>query len=310
MGARVAQAQPALPRVALVIAGSVRSQSAEVEAFRQRLRELGYVEGKNLILDIRELQGRFDQLPRIMGEIVQSKPTVIVTNGASTRAARNATSTIPIVAAIASDPVKAGFAASFARPGGNITGNALIEELSVEKNFEILHEIVPNAKRVGLLIDPTAAIYPSSKKIFEEAAAGRRRSPVLVHASKLQELPKAFANAVEKHIDMLIVMPLALFADVDPKMIVDLSARHCLPTIYSNDSFMAAGGLVFYGYSNARFFANAAVFVDRILKGRKPAELPFEQPAKFEMVINLRTAKTLGLTIPRTVQIRVDRVIE
>ena len=309
MGMRAARAQGALPRVTLVIMGSVRTQSDHVDAFRHRLRELGYVEGKNLILDIRELQGRFDQLPRIMGEIVQSNPNVIVTHGVALGAAKDATSAIPIVAAISSDPVKGGFAASLARPGGNFTGNAMIAQLSFEKTVQILHEIAPNARRVGLLIDPTIRSYQSSKELFEAAAAKQRMSPVLLLASGLQELPKAIADAVAKRVDMLIVAPLAVFS-VNPKVIVDLSARHRLPTIYSIDSFVAAGGLVFYGYSGARLFGNAAVFVDRILKGRKPGELPFEQPTKFELVINLKTAKALGLKIPQSVLIRADRVIE
>ena len=185
-----------MPRVTLMLPGSVRTEPGRVEAFRKRLRELGYVEGKTLILDIRELQGRFDQSPGIMGEVVRSNPNVIVTNGPLIRPAMKASSTIPIVTAISSDPVKSGLAASFARPGGNVTGNALIEELSFEKNVEILHEIVPNAKRAGLLSDPTASIYQSSKKLFEAAATRKGMSPVLLHASSLQEVPKAIAEAV------------------------------------------------------------------------------------------------------------------
>ena len=169
-----------------------------------------------------------------------------MTNGPLIRPAKNATSTIPIVAAISSDPVKSGLAASFARPGGNLTGNALIEELSFEKNVEILHEIVPS---------------------------------------------------------------LAIYADVDPKAIVDLSVRHRLPTIYSSDSFVAAGGLAFYGFDSARFFANAAMFVDRILKGARPGDLPFEQPTQFELVLNLKTAKALNITIPQSLLLRADKVI-
>ncbi len=306
----VAQTAPAAPRVALVIAGSMRTQSDRVDAFRNRLRELGHVEGRNLILDLHELDGRFDQLPAVMAAVVQSGPRVIVLHGAAAaRAARALTTTIPIVLAIIGDPVKEGFAASFARPGGNLTGNSMILGLSVEKTMEILHEIVPKAARVGLLIDPQVPTYEVNKKLFEAAAAKRRLTPVYLHASSLPELPQAFAAGVAQRIDMLVVESLELFT-VNPKLIVDLAARHRLPAIYSVDSFVASGGLVVYGYNSARFFANAAVFVDRILKGRKPAELPFEQPTLFEMVVNMKTAKSLGLKIPQTVLIRADRVIE
>ncbi len=306
----IAQTTPAAPRVALVIVGSLRTQSERVDAFRKRLRELGYIEGKNLTLDIRELDGKFDQLPRVMSETVASKPNVIVTHGAAaTRAAKAATATIPIVLAIIGDPVKEGFAVSLARPGGSITGNTMILGLSSQKTVDILHEMVPTAKRIGLLIDPAVPTYQINKKLFEEAAASRRLTPVYLHASTLQELPQAFAAGVAQRIDMVVVESLELFT-ADPKIIVDLAARHRLPTIYSVDSFVPAGGLVVYGYNTARFFANAAVIVDRILKGRKPAELPYEQPTTFEMVLNMKTAKSLGLKIPQTVLIRADRVIE
>ena len=308
--AAIAQTTPAAPRVVLLIAGSVRTQSDRVDAFRKRLRELGYVEGNNLTLEIRELDGRFDQLPAMMQAIVESKPAVIVLHGAAAaRAARALTSTIPIVLAIIGDPVKEGFAASFARPGGNLTGNSMILGLSVEKTMEILHEIVPRAARAGLLIDPQVPTYEVNKKLFEAAAAKRRLTPVYLHASSLPELPQAFAAGVAQRIDMLVVESLELFT-VNPKLIVDLAARHRLPAIYSVDSFVASGALVVYGYNTAHFFANAAVFVDRILKGRKPAELPFEQPTQIDMVLNMKTANSLGLKIPQTVLIRANRVIE
>ena len=288
----------------------MRTQSDRVNAFRNRLRELGYVEGINLIFELRELDGKFDQLPRIMGEIAAANPDVIVMHGAAAaRAAKAAAPAIPIVLAIIGDPVKEGFAATLARPGGTITGNTMILGLSSQKTVEILHEMVPTAKRIGLLIDPAVPTYEINKKLFEEAAATRRLTPVYLHASSLQELPQAFAGAVAQRVDMVVVESLELFT-ADPKIIVDLAARHRLPTIYSVDSFVPAGGLVFYGYNSARFFANAAVIVDRILKGRKPAELPFEQPTTFEMVLNMKTAKSLGLKIPQTVLMRADRVIE
>ena len=307
--ARMVQAQTAAPRVVLLITGSMRTQSERVEAFRKRLRELGYTEGKNLIFELRELDSQVDRLPDIMREIAQSNPAVIVTHGAGNQAARAATSTIPVVSAISADPVLDGLAVSLARPGGNITGNAMILSLAFEKNVEVLHEMVPKASRVALLTNPQRKSYEVGKKAFETAAASQRLKAVILHASGPQEIADAFAAAVAQRVDMLVVANLDTFSN-DPKLVPELAARHRLPVIYPLDAHIAHGGLVFYGFSGTWFFANAAVFVDRILKGRKPAELPFEQPTKFEMVINLKTAKTLGLTIPQSVLVRADRVIE
>ncbi len=307
--AAMAQTTTAAPRVVLLIAGSMRTQSDRVDAFRKRLRELGYTEGKNLTLEVRELDGKVDQLPAIMREIVQSNPAVIVTHGAGNPAARAATSTIPVVIAIGADPVMDGFAVSLARPGGNFTGNAMILSLAYEKNVEILHEMVPKASRVGLLTNPQRKSYEPGKKLFEAAAASRRLKAVILHATGPQEISSAFAEAVAQRVDILVVAFLDTFSN-DPKLVPELAARHRIPAIYAADAHIAHGGLVFYGYSGAWLFANAAVFVDRILKGRKPAELPFEQPTRFEMVVNMKTAKSLGLNIPQTVLIRADRVIE
>lgn len=296
-------------RVTLLMAGSVRAQPELVQVFRNRLRELGLIEGRDLLLEIRELEGRFDQLPALMREIVRSNPAVIVTHGAVNHAAKAATATIPIVTAITADPVGEGLAASLARPGGNITGNSLMLGLSNEKTVEILHELVPKARRVALLANPTRVSYELSKRIFAAAAAKRRLTPVYAHATRPQDIPEAFASAVAQRSDMLVVAPQDTFT-AEPQRVIDLAARHRLPAIYPVDSFVPAGGLVFYGYSNLWFMSNAAEFVDRILKGRKPAELPFEQPTRFELVVNQKTAKALGLKIPHTIMVRADRVIE
>ena len=305
----MAQTATAAPRVVLLISSSMRTQSERVDAFRKRLRELGYTEGKNLIFELRELDGKVDQLPAIMREIVQSNPAVIVTHGAGNQAARAATSTIPVVIAFTGNAVVEGLAVSLARPGGNFTGNTVIQSIAFEKNVEILHEIIPKAARVGLLTNPQRKTHEANKKLFEAAAASRRLKAVILHAAGTQEIPKAFEQAVAQRVDMLVVSSNDTFSN-EPKMVVDLAARHRLPAIYSGDSFVAHGGLVFYGFSGAWLFGNAAVFVDRILKGRKPAELPFEQPTKFEMVVNMKTARALGLTIPQSVLVRADRVIE
>ena len=307
--ARAAQAQTATARVTLVLTGTARSHAERVEIIRQRLRELGHVEGRNLILDVREIDGHFERLPKLMEEIVRTNPRVIVVGGSqSVRAAMAATSTIPIVTFTVGAPVAQGFANSLARPGKNVTGNVLIESVSDEKTVEIIHEIVPHARRVAFLDDPANPVAGRAER-FAASAAKRGLSPIFVSASSLAELAPAFASAAKQQAQMMIVANTALFS-ANPKATVALAAHHRIPAIYANDTYVADGGLVTYGYSNAAMARNAAVFVDRILKGRKAAELPFEQPTQFELVLNLKTAKVLGLKIPQSVLIRAERVIE
>lgn len=305
-----AQAQAAAPRVALVIAGTVQVQADRVGAFRSRLRELGYIEGRNLILEIHEVAGRFERLPALLDEIARSSPRIIVVHGSEmVKATRDVTLTIPVVAAMMGDPVSQGFAASLARPGGNVTGNVLFQEVSDQKTMEILREIVPGAKRVSVLSYSGCPTREQSAKLFQAAAAKLGLSVDILYVTSLKEVPDAFARAAAQRAQMLIVANQPLLSS-QPKLIVDLAARHRIPAIYASDSFVADGGLAVYGFSATGMFRNAANFVDRILKGRPPGELPFEQPTQFEMVINLKTAKALGLTIPQSVLIRADRVIE
>ena len=305
-----ALAQAAVPRIVLVLPGNLRNMAARTDAFQQRLREFGYIEGKTLIVEIRELDGKFDQLPALLAEIVQSRPQIILVQASqSVKAAMQATKTIPIVALTMSDPVEQGVAASLARPGGNVTGNALIEQVADQKTVEILHEMVPAGKRIALLADPASPVYAFRKNRFPAAAAQRGLTPLLVHASRAEELPRAFDDAVKQRAQMLVVAN-DVFFSVNARAIVDLAARHRIPAIYGNDIYAPQGGLVSYSVRVDEMYRNAAVFVDRILKGRKPADLPFEQPTRFELMLNMKTAKSLGLTIPQTVLIRADRVIE
>ena len=307
---RRALAQAAVPRIVLVLPGNLRSMAARTDAFRQRLLELGYIEGKNLIVEIRELDGKLDQLPALLAEIVKSRPQIILVQGSqSVKAAMQATSTIPIVAFSMADPVEQGVAASLARPGGNVTGNALIETVADQKTVEILHEIVPAAKRIAMLADPTNPVYAFRQKRFPAAAGKRGLTPLLIHASRAEDLPKAFDDAVWQRAQMLVVANDA-FLGTNARAIVDLAARHRIPTIYPNENYVPLGGLVAYSYSNPAMYRNAALFVDRILKGRKPADLPFEQPTRFELTINMKAAKALGLAIPQSVLLRADQVIE
>lgn len=307
--ARAQTPSPAMPRLVLVLPGSQRTQVDRVEPLRQRLREIGYIEGKNLILDIRELDGRFERLPALMQEVVATRPQIIVLSGSqSVRAALAATSTIPIVTMTVGRPVEQGFALSLARPGKNVTGNVLIEGVSDEKSVEIIHEFVPKGTRIAFLDDPANPVDGRTQR-FAAAAAKRKLTPIFVSASSQDDLPAAFASAVKQRAQMLVVASSAVFV-AHPKITVDLAARHRLPAVYPTNAFVAAGALVTYGYSEAVMARNAAQIADRILKGRKPAELPFEQPTQFELVVNLKTAKSLGLKVPQTALVRADRVIE
>ena len=309
MHARLALAQTTMPRVVLVLPGTAQSQAVRAEAIRQQLRALGYVDGKNLTLDVREIDSRFERLPVLMKEIVQTRPQAILVSGSqAVRAAMTATTEIPIITITVGQPVEQGFAVSLARPGKNVTGNALIEGVSDEKSVEIIHEFVPKGTRIAFLDDPANPVGGRAKR-FQAAATKRKLTSIFVNASNAQEMPAAFASAVAQKAQMMVVANTALFA-TNPKATVDLAAKHRLPAIYANDAYVSSGSLVIYGYNNSVMERNAAVFVDRILKGRKAAELPFEQPTQFELVVNLKTAKSLGLTVPQTVLVRADRVIE
>lgn len=306
----MAQNPPAVPRIVLLLPGTLRNMAARADAFHQRLRELGLVEGKSLIVEIRELDGKYDQLPALLAGIVQSRPQIILVQGSQVvKAAMQATKTIPVIAITVGDPVQMGMAESLARPGGNVTGNALIAGMSDQKTVEILHEMVPAAKRIAMLAEPGSPIYPFRLQRFPAAAKQRDLTPLLVHAARAEELPKAFDDAMKQRAQMLLVANDAVFS-ANARAIVDLAARHRIPAIYGNDIFAPLGGLVSYSHSTIDLYRNAALFVDRILKGRKPAELPFEQPTRFELTLNMKTAKSLGLKIPQTVLIRADRVIE
>ena len=306
----IAQNTPAVPRIVLMLPGNLRSMAARADAFHQRLRELGLVEGKTLIVEIRELDGKADRLPALLAEFVQSRPQIILVQGArAVQVAMKATATIPIVAVTMASPVDLGIETSPARPKANLTGNALPDEVYDQKTVEILHEMVPAAKRIAMLLDPSSPLYPLRQKRFPAAAAQRGLMPLLVHASRAEELPRAFEDAVRQRAQMLVLANDALYS-AHARTIVDLAARHRIPAIYGTDIFAPLGGLVSYSHSSTDMYRNAALFVDRILKGRKPAELPFEQPTRFEMTLNMKTAKSLGLKIPQTVLIRADRVIE
>jgi len=283
-----------------------------LEAFRQGLRELGWVEGQNIVIDYRFAEGRFDRLPDLAAELVRLKVDIIVavaTQGVA--AAKNATETIPIVMISGSaDPVGLGFIASLARPGGNVTGLSYsVGPEILGKGLELLKEIVPKVRRVAILSNPASPVQPLFIREVKVAARSLGVQLQLLEARGPNEFDGAFAAMAKERVGALLVVADSIFI-LHRTRLADLAARSRLPAAYGGRENVEAGGLMSYGPSVRDLFRRAATFVDKILKGAKPADLPVEQPTKFELVINLKTAKALGLTIPPSVLIRADEVIQ
>ena len=304
--------QPAkIPRVGILFIGG-RDQP-HLEAFKQGLRERGYTEGKNIVLDYRYAEGNVDRLPSLAAELVQLKVDVIVTtSGNSARAARQATRAIPIVLTTGADPVKTGLAESLAKPGGNVTGLSIIEEDLSGKRVEILKETFPKMTRVAYLWNPVGVAYSASGNLsydqVEKATKAVGVQLLSYKVSSLAEIKKAFADMPKVRPHALVVLQSPLMT-LNSKRIVELALEQHLPGMYPSNQFAQEGGLMAYGPVIADLYRRAATYVDKILKGTKPTELPIEQPMKFELVINLKTAKQIGVTIPPNVLARADRVI-
>lgn len=306
-----AQQRTKVPRIGYLTAASLSSSTMSVrtDAFRQGLRELGYIEGKNIVIEQRYAEGKLDRLPALVAELLHLKVDVIVSTGPRpTRSAKEATSAIPIVMAQDTDPVGNGFVASLARPEGNITGlSTLAPELS-GKRLEFLKEIVPKLSRVAVFGTST---YPGNAQSLKEAelaagALGVKLQYLDVLGPK--DIETAFRTATNGRADGVLVLGGPAFNRRRMQM-AKLATKSGLPAIYFATEFVQEGGLMSYGVSFTDLFRRAATYVDKILKGAKPADLPVEQPTKFELVINLRTAKQIGLTIPPQVLYRADRVI-
>jgi putative ABC transport system substrate-binding protein len=280
------------------------------EGFRNGLGELGYVEGQNITIESRWAAGKYDRLPGLAAELVRLKMDVIVTVAVpAIRAAREATSTIPIVMASVVDPVATGLVASLARPGGNITGLSNMAPQLVGKQLEMLKEVVPKASRAAVLWNPANLGNAPQLRAAEVAARtlGVRLQPV--EARGPSEIDSAFAAMTKEGAGAVVVLVDVLFVDQRTR-IANLAATHRLPAVYGTPEPVEAGGLMAYGPSFLYNYRRAAVYVDKILKGAKPADLPIEQPTKFELVVNLKTAKALGLTIPQSLLSRADEVIQ
>jgi putative ABC transport system substrate-binding protein len=307
----IAQAQQPtkIPRIGYLDIASPSINPARYEAFRQGLRELGYVEGKNIVIEWRTAVGKLDRLPALAAELARLKVDVIVTTGpTSTRAAKEATSTIPIVMAFDNDPVANGFIASLARPGGNITGlSTLAPEIS-GKQLELLKEIVPKLSRVAVFGTSTMPGYALVLKEMELAAGALKLQLQYLDVLDPKDIETAFRAASKARAGAVLVLASPVFAS-QRTQIADLAIKSRLPAIYSNSSYVDAGGLMTYGVSFTDLDRRAATYVDKILKGRTPADLPVEQPMKFEFIISLEAAKQIGLTVPPNVLVRADKVI-
>ena len=300
-----------VPRIGYISGtGKAADQGPYVAALRQGLRELGYIDGKNIVIEFRGAEGKLDRTPSLVNEFVQMKVDVIVAPvPGAIRAAKQATHTIPIVMVTGIDPVASGWVASLARPGGNITGVATLAQDLNGKRLELLTEVVPQLSRVAVLWTPDDR---ASTINFKEYDAAARALKVQLHSLEARredpDVEAAFQTAVKFHASALITITTAkLF--LKQKQIADLAVKNRLPTMFQGSTWVDAGGLISYSTNDIDALHRAATYVDKILKGAKPADLPVEQPTKYEMVINLKTAKQIGLTIPQKVLVRADRVI-
>jgi len=308
-GSAEAQQPKNVPRIGFLSAVSPSTISARLDAFRQGLRELGYVEGKNIVIEWRSAEGKSDRLPGLAAELVRLKVDLVVSGGvATTRAAKQATVTIPVVMASDDDPVGSGFAASLARPGGNITGLSTLSPEISGKQLELLKEIVSKLSRVAIGGDVTRPGIPQALREINVAADALGVQVQYLELREPKDIETAFRAASKEHADAVLVLGSPVLLS-QRRQIADVAAKSRLPAIYPRPEFVEDGGLMSYGVSFTDLFRRAATYVDKILKGAKPADLPIEQPTKFELVINLKTAKQISFTIPPSVLARADRVI-
>ena len=305
----LAQQAGKIPRIGYLTGATPDGQAARIEAFRQGLRELGYVEGKNIVIEYRYAEGKLDRLPALAAELVRLKVDVIVTGGGViTRATKEATVTIPIVMTNDSDPVADGFVASLARPGGNITGLSTLAPELGGKRLELLKESVPKISRVVVLGASTEPSNAQSLEVMEFAAGALKVKLQYLDVLSPKDIETVFRAASKGRADAALVQPSSIF-NSHRTQVVELAVKSRLPAIYNHSQYVVDGGLMTYGASINDLDRRAATYVDKILKGRTPQDLPVEQPIKFEFIVNLKAAKQIGLTIPPNVLVRADRVI-
>jgi putative ABC transport system substrate-binding protein len=283
--------------------------AANMTQLRKGLQELGYIEGKNLRIEYRTAEARNERYPALAAELARIKVDLIVANGTpATLAAKRAPGMIPVVTATALDPVETGLVASLERPGGNVTGVAILSSELEKKRIELLRALAPGRKRVAVLINMGNPGLASTWKVIEAAAKSVGLQPELVDVRKPEKIARAFDAAVAKKAEALVVRVGAL-AEADRRAIVELAARHRLPAIYAQRQFVDAGGLLSYGLNTPEMYYRAATFIDKIFKGAKPGELAMEQPTKFELIINRKTLRALDLVIPPDLLLRSNEIV-
>ena len=301
-----------LPVIGFLYAGAAGPFAARLDAFRQGLKESRYVDGQNVVIEYRWAEGHYERLPALAAELVQRQVAVIAAAGtvAPARAAKNATSTIPIVFQTAADPVADGLVDSFNHPGGNTTGVTRMAADMVPKSLELLHRAVPNAVVMAVLVNPAGPTAQNSLRDAQDAAPALGIKDIhVLHAGSEREIEAAFATAVELQVRALLIGTDSFF-NSHTEQLAMLALRHSVPALYSTREFAAAGGLMSYGASLTDSYRQVGVYVGRILAGAKPADLPVLQPTKFDLVLNLKTAKALGLDVPPSLLALSDEVIE
>jgi putative ABC transport system substrate-binding protein len=306
------QQQAATPVIGILSAGSPQSDAFRLTAFHQGLNETGYVEGRNVEIEYRGMQGHYDLLPAFVADFVRRPVAVIVSGGAilAALAAKAATATIPIIFNIGIDPIEAGLVTSLNRPGGNITGIFNLTSPLAAKRLELLHELVPSVSVIACFVNPSNAPYTENEMTqVRNASKSLGLQLHILNASTMGEVDAAFATLAPARAGALLVSAEAFF-NFGREQIVALAARHAVPTICPQSEWTTAGGLISYGFNVAETYRQVGLYTGRILKGEKPADLPVQQSTKVELVINLKTARALGLTVPPTLLARADEVIE
>ena len=301
--------QPAKPVIGFLRSASLANAGPLVTAFGQGLKEAGYVEGQNVIIEFRSAEGHNDELPKLVAELLRLPVAVMVCNVTAATAAKAVTSTVPIVFATGDDPIAEGLVTSLNRPGGNVTGVSFLGNALGAKQVELLRQLAPNATTIAVLVDTNYQGSATDLKNVERAAHSLRQNLIILRASNERDLETASATLAQQHADALIALGAAFFLS-QRDQIIALAERYKLPAIYQVQDFAIAGGLMSYGASIRDAYRQAGIYAARILKGEKPADLPVMQPTKFELIINLKTAKSLGLTVPPNLLALADEVIE
>jgi putative tryptophan/tyrosine transport system substrate-binding protein len=306
-----ARAQQRMPVIGLLSSVPFETRRDQVLGFHRGLKESGYVEGQNVAIEYRSADNQIDRLPALAADLVNRRVDVIVTIGGdiSIQAAKAATTTIPVVFVTGFDPVAAGFVASLNRPGGNLTGVSFLVVFTVAKRLELLSELVPTAGMIGMLVNPNNPNAESTTRDAQAAAEKLGKKLVVVRAGTERDLDTSFTTFIQEKVEAVLVESDPFFL-ARREQIVALAARHSLPAIFAFREFATVGGLMSYGTSLSNAYHQAAVYAGKILKGEKPADLPVIQPTSFELVVNLKTARALGLKVPLTLQVAADEVIE